>query len=95
MTNGLREGTINPLDMDSNQKAVLKAVEEQIHTTAARSARAELGQERFQRLESIAAVNPEVAEAVEGYAIHRSLGQHEDSWADFYAEVESFVSGNR
>ena len=65
-----------------NSRQVAEAVEQYVTDAATKSAKAELGQEGFDRLAQFAAMSPTIDQALRQYASLRALGKTSDSWSD-------------
>lgn len=88
----LSEGTKSELDVGSEDASMLKDAERQITQAATQSAQSELGQEGFEAIRQAAAVDPEVNEAVRGYAIQRATGKANGAtWSDLLADIKAHL----
>lgn len=79
---GAGSGDVTVADLDANTRQVAEAVEQYVTDAATKSAKAELGQEGFDRLAQYAAMSPTIDQALRQYASMRALGKTSDSWSD-------------
>lgn len=87
---GIEDGTVDANAVPADVRANLSAVEGRITDAATKSAKAELGSETFNWLQSAATSNADVSNAIRQFAFERATGQAPGiTWADFAEHVRT------
>ncbi|MDG1129815.1 MAG: hypothetical protein P8N68_12000 [Paracoccaceae bacterium] len=74
--------------VSGEDRAMLQQVQQDVERSATQSAMSELGRDGFETLKKIAQVDPEVSEAIRGYAAMRALGKTNGlTWRNLLADV--------
>ncbi len=92
---GLKDGTINPMDLDQNQRDIAENLESTVTNAATASAQLELGDQGFNRLAEIARGAAKFNDILRQYASMRALGKADHTWTEFLVEAEAWSQGER
>lgn len=92
---GLQDGSIDPTDLDQNQRDIVQNLQSTVTDAATKSAMKELGQDGFNRLAEMAKGNAELNGYIRHYASLRALGKADVTWSEFYQDAEAFSRGDR
>lgn len=92
---GLADGSINPMELDQNQRDIAANLETTVQTAATKSAMSELGQDGFNRISEIARGDAEFKGVLRQYASMRALGKADHTWAEFLVDAEAWSRGDR